>query len=301
MCGRLRHEEHVMSQIQCNNQYATSPWSRPTSKPLSQTAQVTSNQTVLALERQDVKLSLTTKEGDTVNISFAANSKADYQDNIEYGQGKGVESTKYSASTQQYFSMTVDGNLNKQERSEVDTVLKTIDQMLNNFVNGRLEPTMAQANKLTDLETVDNLSVKMSFSRAVMVTQHTEVQAGADPLGITYDGQGQLVPTSQSGASPAVASAHNQVTAAADDLTTAMARQLARVRDVADHPFDTVRQIFDKYRQQLKNLNADNAFGPALIDRMHNNLLAKMLQAQTDPTPEAQAATSRAGLNTYSN
>ena len=286
-----------MNQIQSSSQRATSSWNRQTSKPFCQTGQMSSTQTIQGSERQDVALSITTKDGDTITLSLASNYDSIYQDDQKYGQGKAMESTMYSTTSQRQFTMTVEGNLDEQERMEVDKVVKTVDQMLNNFVNGRLKPMMAQADKLSDLDTIGDLSLKMSYSRDILVAEHTQVTAGFDPTDITYDRLGQLVAAPRTGTSQTVAptdSAKNQVTAAADDLTKAMARQLARVREYADRPFSAIKQIFDKYRQQVKNLTSSDAFGPSLIDHMHKKLIDHVLNDQKDLTAGAESATDSA-------
>jgi hypothetical protein len=297
MSGYSLQKERVMYQIQCNNQYATSPWSIQNSKPLTQKLQITNTQTVLASERQDVMLSYTTEDGDTVNISLAARSQSAYQNCQEYGQGKRDVSTTYSATSQQDLTMTVHGDLSKEERMELDKVMKTIDQMMTNFVDGHLEPLTAQAEKLYHFDAISNLSLEMSYSRDVLVEAQSLVQTVSDPMNITYDGQGQLVAPTRTGVPTAVAreqSPESQVTAAADDLTTAMAQQLARVRKFGDSSIGALSQIFDKHRQQVKKMNSNDAFGLALIDRIQKNLLAEMLKGQTDSTSEASTATGRA-------
>jgi hypothetical protein len=273
-----------MNQIQCNSQGATSLWNRQISKA-PQTMEVANSKTttVQASESRDVVLSITTKDGDTINLSLAASSQFAYQDYLESGVGKSLESTMFSAAAKQDFTMTVEGNLSEQEQTEIGKVLNTIDQMLADFVNGRLEPMMNKAQKLSQFDTIGSLSLEMSYSREVSVAQQTKVMAESDPQGITYDRQGQLIAAPRTGTISAVApdqskstQAQNQVTAAADDLTTAMAQHLNELRDFAQTPFAAIRRIFDKYRQQVKNLNSDDAFGPALIDRMHKNLLDKL-------------------------
>ncbi len=273
-----------MSQIQCSTQSASSLWNSQVFKSPSQSAQVTNTQTILSSKSQNVLLSISTKDGDTVNISLAANSQAAYLDSLKSEPGKAAVSTTLAAASQQDFTITVQGDLSAEEATDIGQVLTTIDRMLGSFVNGRLEPMAAQAQKLTQLDTIDGVSLQMNYSQAVSITQQTIVQAGSDPLGVTYDRQGNLV-----GASPSVSPAQSattqlqsQAAAAADDLTATMARQLARVREFTEHPFGAIKQLFDKYSQQMQESNPDDTFGPALLGRMHKKLLSKMRHRQTD-------------------
>lgn len=266
-----------MNQIQCSNQSAFASWNGLAMKSASQSAQVTNTQTTLAAKSQNVSLSIFTKDGDTVNISLAANSQAAYLDKVQTGQGKTAVSTTLASASQQNFTISVQGDLSAEEAADISKVLTTVDKMLGSFVNGRLKPMSAQAQQLTQLDTIDGLSLQMNYSQAVAVTRQTAVQAGSNP-GVTYDRQGNLVGASPSAApaQSAVTQQQNQAAAAADDLTSLMARQLARVHEFTEHPFAAVKQIFDKYSQQLQQSNPDDTFGPALLGRMHNNLLSKM-------------------------
>jgi hypothetical protein len=284
-----------MNQIQCSNQSAFSSWNGLAMKSSPQSAQVTNTQTTLATKSQNLLLSISTKDGDTVNISLAADSQAAYLDSLKSEPGKAAVSTTLNTASQQNFTLSVQGDLSTQEVSDIGQVLTTLDKMLGSFVNGNLVPMAAQAQKLTQLDTIDGFSLQMNYSQTVLIAQQTQVQAGSDPLGATYDRQGNLVGAAPSTApaEPTAAQLRSQAAAAADDLTTTMARQMARVREFTDHPFGAVKQIFDKYRRQMQQANPDDSFGPALLDHMHKKLLSKMRHGQTDSTSAAAAGHAR--------
>jgi DnaJ-domain-containing protein 1 len=285
-----------MHQIQCNYQSMVSPWKGQISKPTSQAVQVANAQVTLASTSQNMVLSLTTNEGDKISLSLAARTQSDYLNYLETGQEKqgdyAHQLQMFSTASEQDFTMTVEGDLNEQERKDIGAVLKTIDKMMANFVQGRLEPMVAKANKLSQLDTISSLSLEMSYTREVMVAQQIEVQRVPDPLG-TYDSQGQLTDTPPAIARPLPESTQlrSQVTAEANDLSTVMAKQLAQVREFSDRLHGAVKQIFDKYRQRIEKLNPDNVSGTALIDRMHKDLLSKMLKEHIAQTQGEDAAT----------
>jgi hypothetical protein len=287
-----------MQQIQCNSQSMTSPWNGQTSKPASQTTKVADTQLAQVSASQNVVLNLTTNEGDTVSLSLAARTQSDYLNYLETGQNEqgayAHQLQMFSTASQQDFTLTVQGDLNQQERQDIGKALRTIDQMMSDFVQGHLEPMIAKAQNLTQLDTISGLSLQMSFTQGVLLAHQTEVQGGSDPLGAIYDSQGQLTRTRPAIASqpPESAQLRSRAAAQADDLSSAMAQQLAPVRDFAERLQGALKRIFDKYRQRADKLNPNDAFGPSLIDRIHKNLLAKMSSA---PNAGNQEKTLRSG------
>jgi hypothetical protein len=258
------------------------PWRGQSSKPAAQAAQVSNTQFASVSTSKDVVLNLTTAEGDKVSISLAASSQSDYLNYLETGQDADGSYARqlqmFSTASSQDFTMSVQGDLNEQELKDLGTVLTTVDKMMTNFVQGRLEPMMAKAAKLARLDTVSELTLEMSYSRQVSVAQQTQVQQAPDPLGTTYNAQGQLN-DAQLAAAPVESDAaqlQSQIATDADNLSTAMAKQLARVQDYADYLHNALNRIFDKHRRHVEKSNPNNAAGPALIDRIHKDLLDKM-------------------------
>jgi hypothetical protein len=287
-----------MHQIHSNFQSIVPPWKNQIAKPATQPVQTTNTQVMQVFTSQNVVLNLTTKEGDNVSISLAASTQSDflkYQETRQDNEGGYVrQSQMYSSDSEKNFKMTVDGDLSEQERKDIGKVLKTIDNMMADFVQGHLEPAIEKAGKLSQLDTISGLSLDMSYTRNVLVAQQTEVQVGSDPLGTTYDSQGQLTETRPAIASqqPESTQPQSQVSAEADDVSTIVAKQLAQVQKFADSLLGAVKQIFDKYRQRVEKLNPDDGFGPSLIDRMHNDVLAKLsdehiIQSQESPASVA--------------
>jgi hypothetical protein len=285
-----------MQSIQGNYLGMASPWNANVSKQPSQSVQIAKTQLASVSTSQDVALNLTTDEGDKISISLAASTQSDYLNYQVAGQDQdgnyAGQLQMFSTNSEQDFTMTVEGNLNDQERKDIGQVLKTIDKMMTNFVQGRLEPMIAKAGKLTQLDTISGLYLKMSYTRDVLVAQRTETQTVSDPLGATYDSQGKLTETPPALAPQQSESTQpqSQVTAEADDLSTAMAKKLAQVREYADRLSDAVKQMFDKHRHHVEKLNPHDAFGPALIGRMHKDLLAKMLNDNIAQPQEEHAA-----------
>lgn len=268
-----------MQRIQCNQPNVT-PWSGQTSKSASQATKTTDTRLKSVSTSQSMVLNLTTEEGDKLSISLAASAQSDYLRYRETGQnadGRYARTVQmYSMQSERSYSITVDGNLSDQELSDIGQVLTSIDSMMSDFVQGRLEPILAEADKLSGLDTVSDFSIDMTYARNVTSAHQTQVQT-ADSLGTIYDSNGQIAetPSATATALPQVAQLRNQAASEADDVTSAMAEQLATVQDSVQKLLGALQQIFDNHRANVENSNPNDGFGPALIDRMHSNLLAK--------------------------
>jgi hypothetical protein len=285
-----------MNPIQCNCRNAAPAWPGPVDSSTDTSAQLTQTQLVMTSESRDVELNLTTKEGDKVSLSLDARSQALYLNYLEAGNDKEQEYARqlqlFAAESEQDFTMTVEGDLNEEERKEIGKILKTIDRMMASFVKGRIEPVLAKADKLTELDTIAGLSLEMSYSRNVLVAQQTENKIVSTPQGITYDPRGKLAELPTTTAVPPSTADHPAAkdTGEADALAEAMAKHLAQVNEFADRLLGAVKQIFDKYRQQVEKLSPNNAAAPALIDRIQEGLLARMLKEQAAPVKEEENA-----------
>jgi hypothetical protein len=273
----IAEKELLMQRIQCNQPNVT-PWSGQTSKSASQAAKTTDTRLKSVSTSQNMVLNLTTDEGDKLSISLAASAQSDYLQYRETGQnadGRYARTVQmYSMQAERSYSITVDGNLSDEELSDIGQVLTSIDSMMSDFVQGRLEPILAEADKLSGLDTVSDFSIDMTYARNVTSAHQTQVQT-ADSLGTIYDSNGQIAESPSATALPQVAQLRNQAASEADDVTSAMAEQLAKVQDSVQKLLDALQQIFDKHRENVENSNPNDGFGPALIDRMHSDLLAK--------------------------
>jgi hypothetical protein len=285
-----------MNPIQCNCRNAAPAWPGPVASSTDTSSQLTQTQLAMTSESRDVELNLTTKEGDKVSLSLEARSQALYLNYLEAGNDKEQEYARqlqlFAAESEQDFTMTVEGDLNEEERKEIGKILKTIDRMMASFVKGRIEPMLAKADKLTELDTIAGLSLEMSYSRNVLVAQQTENKIVSTPQGITYDPRGKLAEPPTTTAVPPSTADHPAAkdTGEADALAEAMAKHLAQVNEFADRLLGAVKQIFDKYRQQVEKLSPNNAAAPALIDRIQEGLLARMLKEQAAPVKEEENA-----------
>ncbi len=165
------------------------PVSCTCSNDLTTNRSLYASQTQLAAisSSRSLDMDLVTEEGDKVTLSidtqrsaiYAAYGEVDVDDDGFSGQWG-----EFSGGTfEREVSFSVEGDLNKQERREIRKVIKTLNRMMNNFVNGKLNPMAAKAQKLQDLETIESMDVEMSYERQVLVAQQTEAAIAYDRTG----------------------------------------------------------------------------------------------------------------------
>ena len=238
-------------------------------------------------------MDLVTAEGDKVTLSIDGQSKSLMAGYSESGSNAdGTYSRKgflMASEEERSMTLTVEGDLNEQEMRDIRKVMKTLKRMMNNFVNDRLKPMMANAKRLKNLDTVAGMEVEMSYSRQTLVAQQTKIET-------TYNQQGALA--APPAAEPAVPMQTTEpeaqpqdpfaeAAAQADALTDAMAAQMQTVRDFIDRMQDAVSRLFDDIRGRIEAFDPEEPAGPALIDQMHQDLMAKTLSEQTEETEQA--------------
>ncbi len=124
-------------------------------------------------------ISLTTKEGDQVEISF--NSETRYQSDYARRTGHDGEQQRYSIEKNQSseFGFTVQGDLNVDELDAIASLVQDISSLANSFFDGDLQTAMQQAADLT-LDSSQLVDMKLSMQQSIeyrAVEKYREVQS----------------------------------------------------------------------------------------------------------------------------
>jgi hypothetical protein len=122
-------------------------------------------------EHESASISITTLDGDNVNINFSNDM------NLQYGQSSkaGQVINELSLSNNRTFSFSVEGVLDKKELKAVAELVKDISKLADDFFNGNIEKAWQQANELDfepkqiaqyalDFEEVKQVSIKQNYS-----------------------------------------------------------------------------------------------------------------------------------------
>jgi hypothetical protein len=244
--------------------------------------QTSSTSLGLVSNTQHLDVNLVTKEGDTVTLSLDSRSAALYASMTQQSAERQEGHARYASDTtelsmglyEREMTFTVEGDLNEEELRDVQKVLKTIDRMMNRFVEGRLIPMQAQAARLQGLDTIAGIEANMSYERQAIVIQQKQISA-------TYDQTGGLPDATRAVVSDTVAP---DQTAAEDDLVADMAGEIQAVPTAAETIMQFVDQLLADYRSQMEALNA---FSARLIDRVHEHL-TDLLNEAADPSLDGQ-------------
>jgi hypothetical protein len=122
-------------------------------------------------EHESASISITTLDGDNVNINFSNDM------NLQSGQSSkaGQVINELSLSNNRTFSFSVEGVLDKKELKAVAELVKDISKLADDFFNGNIEKAWQQANELDfepkqiaqyalDFEEVKQVSIKQNYS-----------------------------------------------------------------------------------------------------------------------------------------
>ena len=116
-------------------------------------------------------ITLVTAEGDTVTLSASRSTELSFE---TYGStGASAEIRKNSE-----FSLTVEGDLNKEELKDIRKAIKTLYKAERDLLKGHDERAADRTAKLANLDQLASIDAKMESSQTVSVTQ-TSVQTPA--------------------------------------------------------------------------------------------------------------------------
>ncbi len=220
---------------------------------------------------RSIDLDLVTEEGDKVTLSIDAKAFALY---AAYGEvqvdGDGISAQWSELSAGQYerdMALTVEGDLNRQERREIRKVIKAINQMMNDFVQGKMEPMLSKAEKLGGLETIDSLELEMSYERQVVVAQQTQSSATYNQFG--QSASGQVAET----AAPAM-----PLAAEARSLARNMAREVVSTPASREPILRMTDHLFRSHRRRARRLGP---MGAGIMDHVRDLFRAAVGETKT--------------------
>jgi hypothetical protein len=245
------------------NASATVPDYQPARENGLRTLQASRNDLAVVTRTQQMDIELVTAEGDKVTLSLDSRSAGLYAAS-EYAQTDGTGAMVYKKSEltmglyQRDMSFTVEGDLNAAELRDINKVVKTLDKMMNRFVNGKLRPMAAQARGLQGLNTIAGMDVHMSFESRTLVAEQRQAAATYDRLG--QPSALQTEPPDSGTADPATE---------ADNLADAMVAKIHSAPTAAYRMMPFVNQLLNDYRQQLEDLNR---FGRQIMERIGSRL-----------------------------
>ncbi|MDA8141914.1 MAG: hypothetical protein M0036_24975 [Desulfobacteraceae bacterium] len=228
---------------------------------------------------KSMDVQLVTAEGDKVTISLDAKAASMYgvfesagmQTDKDSAQ-VGYQKTQIGASSyEREMTFTVEGDLNDQEKKDIQKALKTLNRMMKGLVHGDFKSMLGKAEKLKGLESITSIDAQMSYARTVVVAQQAAVsaQTGSAPA-ITKPADQNAQVTATQPSSPVLELAQK-----ADQVADTTAKEVQKTQT----PMERIMAFFDKmlddYRQQAAQLDPN---GAKLVDRVAQQLRAALEQ-----------------------
>lgn len=161
----------------------------------AQSRQVDFNSELYASTSSKSDLSITTADGDVVNISFSdiqeyarsqqynfrSNNESDEKEN----KGSNIESNQFTQSSYREvnFSYTVEGELDEQERDAISSLIKDVNKLQKDFFHGDIEKAYEKALLLGfDDKELSGFSLDLQQTQTSYVSQkYAEVATLGDP------------------------------------------------------------------------------------------------------------------------
>ena len=132
-----------------------------------------------AFQKQSTDLTILTAEGDRVTLSALSQMRATSAtyDHLALGSGTAVQTQGQSMEQKasSAYSLSVEGDLNKQEVQEIQKIIHTIDKIMRQVLQGDLGKAMKLALKLNSFDSTVTRTALSSFP--VPENNHTFVVA----------------------------------------------------------------------------------------------------------------------------
>jgi len=221
-------------------------------------------------ETQDIKL--TTEEGDIVTISSLNQFQAsylsyDYTGSIKDQQALSLDSENLNTSSENAFNISVQGDLNEEEKADIARVLQEMDGIMKDLVDGDFDQIMKSTMSLMDeTDTITGIDAVLKFHQQTTLEQRTVTQyqgSGSRP-GLFDQGQDNVSASAMlKSASSYVAKISNQI--------LELIEQSSVDSDKLEQP---VNSLFANFMNQmsLDPSDPDSALKSQLVEQIQDNV-----------------------------
>lgn len=156
-----------------------------------------------------------TLEGDRVALSASTFAAGGYEAYEAFAMEMGTAARQYGMSayfeSRQELSLTVSGDLNRQELDDIGKILRNLDKMMNDLAAGDLESALAGSAKFSGIDSIASFSADMSITARVAVSRY-EAVAASFPMPAGGNGRGH---------------AYGRIDRAADDFSRVLTKKTA--------------------------------------------------------------------------
>ena len=133
-----------------------------------------------------------THEGDRVTLSSSNYKAGGYEIYEALAVGKNAATRQFGGSawfeSSRELSLSVTGDLNREESRDVHRILRTLDEMMNDLAAGDLEGALAGASKFTGIDTIASFSADMSITASLDASRYSTATASMPTLPASQGG-----------------------------------------------------------------------------------------------------------------
>ena len=131
-------------------------------------------------QQKNADITIVTADGDRVTLSADSERQASYLtynclargvDAMAQFQGK-----RYSVEVNRELSITIEGNLSKEELQDIQKAIKTIDKIMQQVLLGNTENALAMTHDVSSMESISGFSASLEIENAVSFEQRTMVE-----------------------------------------------------------------------------------------------------------------------------
>lgn len=125
--------------------------------------------------QQDTDVTIVTAEEDKVTLSSASQYHTAYAtyEGVRCigGDFTEVQGQSLSLGASRELSVMVDGNLNKEELKDIEKAMRTIDNILRNFLSGDIDHAASELMKINALKSISSLEASLQFEQNLSLDQ----------------------------------------------------------------------------------------------------------------------------------
>ncbi|MCP5045810.1 MAG: hypothetical protein GY940_01460 [bacterium] len=224
-----------------------------------------------ASRRETQDITLTTEEGDIINVSSLSELKTSYL-SFDYSaqlkdKSLALEAEKFNMTSKNAFSISVEGDLNEDEKEDIAKVLSQLDNIMEDLVSGDLDEVMKGALGLIDgTDTITSIDAVLQFRRQVSMEHRTMTQVsgnGGLPHHLPHppgegNGNGQMM------------SASNLIAKISNQLMEIIQESSMDNEELKGPVNDLFAKFMDKF--SLDPQNQENQLKSQFLEQLQSNL-----------------------------
>ena len=132
---------------------------------------------------QESDIVIHTLEGDTVTISSSAYDAGGYETYESLAAGRGGSLYRYGETayfeSRRQMSISVAGDLNREELEDINSILGTLDEMMKDLVAGNLESALSKSSQFADIDAVASFSADLSITATLTESRFESASASS--------------------------------------------------------------------------------------------------------------------------